>query len=93
MKDSTASVRAEGGAKPEAEDIRQKPGIPVSAAINALYRHGVPYPMTILQEPKTMDVLSDAELDAKLQRSYAQAAAGEGRPMADVFEDLEKDLR
>lgn len=93
MKGSAASVRVGSDAKSETEDILQKPGIPASAAINALYRCGVPFPMAMPQGPKTMDVLPDVELDAMLQRSYAQAAVGAGRPMADVFEDLERDLR
>lgn len=33
---------------------------------------------------------SDAELDAKLQHSYAQSVAGEGRPVGDVFDDPER---
>ena len=33
------------------------------------------------------------ELDAKLQHSYAQAIAGEGRLMSDVFDDLERSLK
>lgn len=98
MKDSTAGVRVESDVKSEAEDILQKPGMPASAVISSpcrqvIYRRGVPFPLAMPREPKTIGVLSDAELDAKFQRSYAQAAAGEGRPMADVFEDLGKDLR
>ena len=33
------------------------------------------------------------QLDAKLSHSYEQAIAGEGRPMNEVFDDLEKGLR
>ena len=44
-------------------------------------------------EPRTLDAMSDAELDAKIQHSYAQSAAGEGRKLEDVFDDLERNLK
>ena len=98
MKDSTVSARVENNVKIEAEDILQKLGVPVSVVINSLYRqiiyhHGVPFSLTIPTEPRTVDAMSDAELDAKLQHSYAQAIAGEGRPMSAVFDDLERGLK
>ena len=98
MKDSTVSARVENNVKIEAEDILQKLGVPVSVVINSLYRqiiyhHGVPFSLTIPTEPRTVDVMSDAELDAKLKHSYAQAIAGEGRSMSAVFDDLEMSLK
>ena len=98
MKDSTVSARVENNVKLEAEDILQKLGIPVSVVINSLYRQiiyhrGVPFSLTIPSEPRTIDVMSDAELDTKLQRSYKQALASEGRSMNDVFDDLERSLK
>ena len=83
MKDSTVSARVENDIKNEAEDILQKLGVPVSVVINSLYRqiiyrHGIPFSLTVPSEPRTLDAMSDAELDAKLQHSYAQSAAGEG---------------
>ena len=98
MKDSTVSARVENNVKIEAEDILQKLGVPVSVVINSLYRqiiyhHGVPFSLTIPTEPRTVDAMSAAELDAKLQHSYAQAIAGEGRPMSEVFDDLERSLK
>lgn len=36
--------------------------------------------------------MSDAELDAKLQHSYTQSIAGEGRSLGDVFDDPERSL-
>lgn len=98
MKDSTVSARVENDVKIEAEDILQKLGVPVSVVINSLYRqiiyhHGVPFSLTIPAEPRTVDTMSDAELDAKLQHSYAQSIVGEGRPMSEVFDDLERGLK
>ena len=60
MKDATVSARVEFDVKNEAEDILQKLGIPVSVVINSLYRqiiyrHGVPFSLTIPKEPKTLE--------------------------------------
>lgn len=97
MKDSTVSARVENDIKTEAEDILQKLGIPVSVVINSLYRqiiyrHGVPFSLTIPQEPRTLDTMSDAELNTKLQHSYEQSLAGKGVPYNEVFDELERSL-
>ena len=97
MKDSTVSARVEYDVKTEAEDILQRLGIPVSVLINSLYRqiiycHGVPFSLTVPPVPKTLDVMTRSELDQKFKHSYEQSLAGEGRPFADVFDDLERGL-
>ncbi len=96
MKDATVSARVEYDVKTEAESILQRLGIPVSVVINSLYRQiiyrkGVPFTLTIPAIPKTMDDLSQAELDAKLQHSCDHSLAGQGRKMDDVFGELEED--
>ena len=97
MKDATVSARVEYDIKSEAEDILQKLGIPVSVVINSLYRqiiyrHGIPFSLTIPQEPVTLDNMTTDELDAKLQKSYEHSLRGEGRPFNDVFDELERSL-
>ena len=97
MKDATVSARVEYDIKSEAEDILQKLGIPVSVVINSLYRQiiyrkGVPFPLTIPTGPKTIDSMTDAELNAKLEHSYEQSLKGEGRPYNEVFDELERNL-
>lgn len=98
MKDSTVSARVENEIKNEAEDILKKLGVPVSVVINSLYRQiiyrrGIPFSLTVPAEPKTLDAMSDGALDEMLQHSYAQSTANEGRPLGDVFDDLEKSLK
>lgn len=98
MKDTTVSARVESNIKTQAEDILQKLGIPVSVVINSLYRqiiyrNGIPFPLTVPEMPKTIDSMTDSELTAKLQHSYEQALAGEGRPFKEVFDDLERSLK
>ena len=97
MKDATVSARVEYDIKNEAEDILQKLGIPVSVVINSLYRqiiyrNGIPFSLTIPVEPKTIDSMTDAELNAKLEHSYKQSLRGEGRPYDEVFDELERSL-
>ena len=97
MKDTTVSARVENNVKVEAEDILQKLGIPVSVVINSLYRqiiyrHGIPFSLTIPSKPRALDEMSDTELNAKLQHSYTQSIAGEGRSLGDMFDDLERSL-
>ena len=75
MKDATVSARVENDVKNEAEEILRRLGIPVSVVINSLYRQiiirrGVPFSLTIPQEPQTMDVLSEEALHEKLAHSY-----------------------
>lgn len=93
MKDATVSARVEYGVKTKAEEILQRLGIPVSVVINSLYRqiifrNGVPFALTIPQQPKALDSITDAEMNAKLQHSYEQATAGKGRSFHGVFDEL-----
>ena len=97
MKDATVSARVEYEVKTQAEDILQRLGVPVSVVINSLYRqiiyrNGVPFSLTIPVMPKTMDSMTDAELSAKLEHSYAQSLSGEVRPIDEVFDELERGL-
>ncbi len=41
--------------------------------------------MTILRKPRTIDTMSDTELNAKLKHSYEQSLAGEGMPFNEIF--------
>ena len=97
MKDATVTARVECNIKTEAEDILQKLGIPVSVLINSLYRqiiyrHGVPFSLTMPQEPKTLDTLSESELSQKLMHSYEQSLRNEGCPFSEVFDEIERNI-
>ena len=97
MKNATLSIRVENDLKVEAESILQKLGIPVSVLINSLYRQiiykrGIPFSLTIPNEPKTLEDYSESELNAKIQHSYKQSLEGKGRPFEEVFDDLESRL-
>ena len=94
-KDATVSARIDENVKAQAESILQQLGIPVSVVINTLYhqiiiKQGIPFPMTLTKAPATLEDMTKAQLDAKLQHSYEQAVARKGRPLNDVFSDLER---
>lgn len=97
MKDSMVSARVQSDVKAEAESILKKLGIPVSVVINSLYRqiifkHGVPFELTVPAVPATLDSMTKTEFDDKLQHSYEQALAGEGVSASRFFDELEGDI-
>ena len=50
------------------------------------------FSLTIPQKPRTIDTMSDAERNTKLQHSYEQSLAEEGVPFNKVFDVLERNL-
>ena len=97
MKDATVSARVQSDIKAEAEEILKNLGIPVSVLINSLYRqiiyrHGVPFELTVPAAPATMDILTKEELDRKLQHSYDQSLNGQGVSANHFFDEIERDL-
>ena len=46
-----------------------------------------------VKTPKAFDDMTAAELNAKLEHSYAQSLAAEGRQYGEAFDDLERGLR
>ena len=97
MKDATVSARVQSDIKAEAEEILKNLGIPVSVLINSLYRqiiyrHGVPFELTVPAAPATMDILTKEELDRKHQHSYDQSLNGQGVSANHFFDELERDL-
>ncbi|MEE1172619.1 MAG: type II toxin-antitoxin system RelB/DinJ family antitoxin [Ruminococcus sp.] len=97
LKDSTVSARVQSDVKAEAEAILQKLGIPVSVVINSLYRqiifkHGIPFSLTVPTEIPTLDALSEKEFNQMLSHSYEQALKGEGVEAKEFFDDLERSV-
>ena len=95
VKDATVSARIDESVKAEAESILKQLGIPVSVVINTLYHQiiiqkGVPFPITLSKTPVSLEEITKSELDAKLQHSYDQAAARQGRSLNAVSYDLER---
>lgn len=94
-KNATVSARIDENVKDQAEDILRQLGIPVSVVINTLYhqiiaRNGVPFSITLPTKPRSLDELTQSELDAKLQHSYEQALTRQGKPMDEVFDKIKR---
>ena len=94
-KNATVSARIDKNVKDQAEDILRQLGIPVSVVINTLYhqiiaRNGVPFSITLPTKPRSLDELTQSELDAKLQHSYEQALSRQGKPMDEIFDEIER---
>ena len=90
-------ARVEPDIKEQAEAILSTLGIPASNAINMFYRQiilqqGLPFDVKISRKhPLDMSILSEKELDAELEKGYADIAAGRMRPAREVFADLRRD--
>ena len=87
-------ARIEPDVKEEAESILSALGIPASNAINMFYKQiilqrGLPFEVK-MPARKMLDasLLSDAEMDAELEKGYADMKAGRTKTVKSTFADL-----
>lgn len=96
-KTSNLYARIEPEVKEQAETILSALGIPVSNAINMFYKQiilqrGIPFEIKLPANRVTdMSRLTKEQLDAELEKGYADIAAGRARPAGEVFESIRKD--
>ncbi|MGI6095640.1 MAG: type II toxin-antitoxin system RelB/DinJ family antitoxin [Lachnospiraceae bacterium] len=96
-KSSNLYVRIEPDVKEQAESILSALGISASNAINMFYKQiifqrGLPFDVKIpSSRPVDMSVLSEAELNAELEKGYADIKAGRTKEASAVFADIRKD--
>ena len=90
-------VRIEPDVKEQAESILSTLGIPASNAINMFYKQiilnrGLPFDVKIPTAGQ-VDVaeLSELELNAELEKGYADMVAGRTKPVRHAFADIRKD--
>ena len=90
-------VRIEPDVKEQAEGILSALGIPASNAINMFYKQiilhrGLPFEVK-MPASRLVDasVLSDAEIDAELEKGYADMKAGRTKSAKTAFSDIRKD--
>lgn len=90
-------ARIEPEVKEQAENILAELGIPASNAINMFYKQiilqrGLPFDVKIpASRPVDSSVLSDAEMDAELEKGYADMKAGRTKSAKKAFADIRKD--
>lgn len=99
MATKTANLyaRIEPEVKEQAESILSTLGIPASNAINMFYKQiilnrGLPFDVKI-PTAKQIDVaeLTEAELNAELEKGYADMLEGRTKPARQAFADIRKD--
>ena len=96
-KSSNLYVRIEPELKEQAEAILSALGIPVSIAITMYYKQivlqrGIPFKAKLPESPLNASRMTNAQLDAALEDSYAEAVAGHTIPLEQAFEDVRKGL-
>lgn len=96
-KSANLYARIEPELKEQAEGILLSLGIPASNAITMFYRQivlqrGLPFEVKLpANAPVDVRRLTEAELDAELEKGYADVKAGRTRDAGSVFEDIRKD--
>lgn len=99
MAAKTANVlaRVEPEVKEKAEAIMSQLGVPASIVINMLYKQiimtkSIPFSLSIPTAPTALDEMDAAQFDAMMQTGFEDAKANRSRPVADVFNDLRREL-
>ena len=96
-KSANLYARIEPDLKEQAESILAALGIPASNAITMFYRQiiiqrGLPFDVK-LPTSRIVDVsaLSDEQMNAELEKGYADIAAGHGKDAKSAFSDIRRD--
>lgn len=90
-------VRIEPDVKEQAESILTALGIPASNAINMFYKQiilqrGLPFEVKMPEvRPIDASMLTDAQMDAELEKGYADMQAGRTKSVKSAFADIRKD--
>ena len=98
-KSANLYARIEPDVKEQAESILSTLGIPASNAINMFYKQiilqrGLPFEVKIPSaKPVDMSALSEEEMNAELEKGYADMVAGRTKPAKQVFTDIRKDYK
>lgn len=96
-KSANLYARIEPDVKEQAESILASLGVPASSAINMFYKQiilnrGLPFEVKIpTAKPMNMTKLSEGELNAELEKGYADMTAGRTKPVSQAFADIRRD--
>ena len=96
VKSANVYARIEPDVKEQAESILSALGIPASNAINMFYKQiilnrGLPFEVKIpTARPADVSELSEAELNAELEKGYTDMKAGRTKPARQAFADIRK---
>ena len=96
-KSANLYARIEPDVKEQAENILSALGIPASNAINMFYKQiilnrGLPFEVKIpTAKPINVDEMTEAELNAELEKGYADMFKGRTKPARQVFNEIRED--
>ncbi len=96
-KSANLYARIEPEVKEQAESILSALGIPASNAINMFYKQiilnrGLPFEVKIpSSRPVSVAEMTQTELDAELEKGFADMEAGRTKPARQAFADIRKD--
>ena len=96
-KSANLYARIEPELKEQAEAILGALGIPASNAITMFYKqiilqNGLPFAVKLPEHPLDASRMTPAQLDAELEKGYADAEARRTIPMEQAFSELRKEL-
>ena len=96
-KSANLYARIEPDIKEQAETILAALGIPASNAITMFYKqiilqNGLPFEVKLLDHPLDIRQMTAAQLDAELEKGYADAKAGRTIPMEQAFANVRKEF-
>jgi DNA-damage-inducible protein J len=98
-KSANLYARIEPDVKEQAEEILSTLGIPASNAINMFYKQiilqkGLPFEVKIPStRPADMSALSEEQMNAELDKGYADINAGRTKSVSKAFADIRKDYK
>lgn len=96
-KSANLYARIEPEVKEQAESILSALGIPASNAINMFYKQiilqrGLPFEVKIpFARPIDMSALSEEQMNAELEKGYADMKTGRTKLASKAFADIRKD--
>ncbi len=96
-KSANLYTRIEPDLKEQAETILTALGIPASNAITMFYKqivlhNGLPFEVKLPERPPDVSRMTTAQLDAELEKGYADAKAGRTIPMEQAFANVRKEF-
>ena len=96
-KSANLYARIEPDIKEQAEMILAELGIPASNAITMFYKqiilqNGLPFEVKLPDHPRDIRRMTAAQLDAELEKGYADAKSGRTIPMEQAFANVRKEF-
>ncbi len=96
-KSANLYARIEPDIKEQAENILTALGIPASNAITMFYKqiilqNGLPFEVKLPEHPLDVSRMTATQLDAELEKGYADAKAGRTIPMEQAFANVRKEF-